>query len=414
MSYVPSTSDLVRAVYSRVLEAKDVLERSGDIRRTPLDYSTTLSRLCRCSVYLKLENLQKTGSFKVRGAYYKIWRLSDEEKRRGVVAASAGNHAQGVAYSASRLGVSAKIVMPYTAPLAKVEATRNYGAEVILHGSIVDEAVEKALEIARAEGRAFVHPYDDLDVIAGQGTIGLEILEDLPDVDVVIVPVGGGGLISGIATALKMRRKGIKVIGVQAEAAPAMALSWRSGKLIEVTARASLADGIVVKKPGTLTLPLVRELVDDFVLVSEDEIAEAIFFLLERCKVVVEGAGAVGVAALLSGKVQVEGRKVVVVVSGGNIDMTTLLRVVNRELVKLGRVVRIRVVLPDVPGTLKEILQVLARARANIIDIQHDRSTPELKPMEAVVTITFEAPSRAIVDEVLQEISKLGYRASIL
>ena len=399
---------LLQSIAEDIDEAKRVLE--GVVHVTPLDYSATFSRMTGARVYLKLENLQKTGAFKVRGAYYKIWSLSDEEKRRGVVAASAGNHAQGVSYAASRQGVSAKIVMPITAPVAKVEATRNYGAEVILHGRVYDEAYQKALEIAREEGRVLIHPFDDPKVIAGQGTIGVEILQQLGrPPDVVVVPVGGGGLISGVAAAIKSRHPSVRVVGVEPSYAAKMKASLEAGRPVTVEARPGLMDGLVTKRPGELTYKLVAELVDDIVTVTDREVASAIFLLLERSKTLAEGAGAAGLAALLSGYVGgVEGKDVVVVVSGGNIDLTRLATIVERQLVHEGRIVRIRGAIPDQPGWLNKVLGVLAGARLNIIDVRHDRMVPFLDPGWAAVEVIAEAPSEEAVEETIAKLNAMG------
>ena len=302
-----------------VSEAYEKLK--GRVHRTPLLFSRTFSNMSGCDIYLKLENLQKTGSFKVRGALSKIIRLSAEKRVNGVVAASAGNHAQGVALAANEAGTSAIIVMPETAPEAKVRATEAYGAEVVLYGRHFDESYEKAVELAESRGASLVHAFDDPDVIAGQGTIGLELIEQLPDVEAVIVPVGGGGLASGIGVAIKNVRPHVRVIGVQPETANSVYLSWRTGAFHSVTAPRSVADGLIVKQPGRLTLELMRKYVDDMVTVSESEILNAMFYFLERAKLLVEGAGAVTLAAMLSGKTGLNGRKTVLIVSGGNVDL---------------------------------------------------------------------------------------------
>ena len=401
-------SNLLESIYEDIVKAGEVLR--GVVHTTPLDYSATFSRLTGADVYLKLENLQKTGSFKVRGAYYKIWNLSDEEKRKGVVAASAGNHAQGVAYAASRQGVSAKIVMPISAPLAKIEATRNYGAEVVLHGRVYDEAYQKAIEIAEAEGRVFVHPFDDAKVIAGQGTIALEILKQMNQPpDVVVVPVGGGGLISGIAVGLRRHLgSNIKIIGVEPSYADKMKKSIEKGRPVQVEARPGLMDGLVTKKPGELTYKLVSELVDDIVTVTDSEVAHTIFMLLERSKILAEGAGAAALAAIIGGKIDVSGKRVVAIISGGNMDLTRLTTLVERELVRANRIVRIRGAVPDQPGQLNRVLEVLAKARFNIIDIRHDRLVPFLDPGWAAIEVIAEAPSEELVDEIIAELNAMG------
>ena len=394
-------------IYNMIVEADRVLE--GKVYRTPVDKSHALSRLTGGEVYLKLENLQRTGAFKIRGAYYTLWRTIREGRVRTCVTASSGNHAQGVALAASELGVRAVIVMPETTPRIKVKATRDYGAEVVLHGRTYDDAYERALKIREELGAEFVHPFNDERVVAGQGTIGLEICRALGRVDVVLVPVGGGGLISGIAIAMKRLVPKAKVIGVQPEGAPAMTLSYREGRLVEYSDVDTIADGVVVKRPGDLTLSIIRELVDDMVLVSDDDIIRAMLLLLERSKCVAEPAGALGVAALLSGKVDVSGKRAVVVVSGGNVDMTLLARVIEKALVLEGRQVRVVGVVPDVPGTLKEVLDVIADLGANVVDIRHDRADPSLRPGKARVAITMELPEGVSAGDVVERLRERGY-----
>ena len=398
-----------RDISRETRRAYEVLSRV--VHRTPLDYSTTFSRLTGASVYLKLENLQKTGAFKVRGAYYKVWSLSPEEKRRGVIAASAGNHAQGVAFAASTQGVKATIVMPETAPLSKVEATRGYGAEVILHGRVYDEANELALKIAEERGATYVHPFDDPLVIAGQGTIAVEIEEQLGGPpDVVVVPVGGGGLAAGIASWFKSRYGDrVKVIGVEPAYAPKFTKSLRAGAPIEVQAVPGLMDGLVTKRPGDLTFKLLSELLDDMVTVTDSEVSRAIFLLLERAKTLAEGAGAAGLAALLEGKTgDVKGKRVAVIISGGNVDLTRLSKVIEYQLAKEERIVRLQGLVPDAPGQLNSVLGVLASAKFNIIDIRHDRLVTFTEPGWALVEVVAEAPSREAVDDVLKKLNDMG------
>ncbi len=400
-------------IWENILQARKVL--SSIARKTPLEKSTTFSRMCRAEIYLKLENLQKTGSFKIRGAYYKIWKLLNKGKRiTACVTASSGNHAQGVAYAASCLGLKSIIVMPEFTPIAKIEATRSYGAEIILYGRTYDEAYSKALEICRRIKGVFIHAFNDPDVIAGQGTIGLEVYQDLKDVEIVVVPIGGGGLISGISIALKKLNPNIKVIGVEAEGAPAMKLSIEKGHIVEIKEIDTIADGIAVKKPGDITFNIVRNLVDDIVLVSDEEIARAVFLLLERSKIVVEPAGAVGIAALISGKINVEGRKVAVIISGGNIDMTLLSRIIEWGLVLEGRVARLRGILPDRPGSLRNIVEVLAKMKINILDIKHYRAKPYLRPGKAEVLLEVEIPDRRIIGKLLKLLEEKGYTFNIV
>ena len=400
--------DLATKVYLEALQASRVLRNV--VHKTPLDYSRTFSRITGGKVYMKLENLQKTGAFKVRGAYYKIYKLPDKAKKKGVVAASAGNHAQGVAFAASAAGIPATIVMPETAPISKIQATQGYGAKVVLHGLIYDDAYRKALEIAEETGATFIHPFDDLYVIAGQGSIAVEILHDLQDIDVVVVQIGGGGLISGIAAVVKnVLGDQVKVIGVEPESAPKMKASIDAGRIVEVNVKPSIADGLLTRRPGELTYKLVSELVDDIVTVSDDEIAHAILMLLERSKTVAEGAGAAGLAALLSGKIDVRGKKVITIISGGNIDVTMLSRIIMRELVRQKRIVVLKTKLPDRPGTLRKLLEFLAEAKLNIIEINHDRYDPRLEPGWAEVSIIAEVPQPERLERLIDNLRRHGY-----
>jgi len=379
---------------------------------TPLDRSNTFSRMTGGEVYLKLECLQRTGSFKIRGAHYTISKLKDTIKTKGCVAASAGNHAQGVAYAASSAGVKATIVMPEFSPAAKIQATLGYGAELVLYGRTYDEAVKKASEICEEKKSVFIHSFDDLRVIAGQGTIGLEMLADMPDLDVIVVPVGGGGLISGVAIAVRNIKPSVEIYGVQASGAPSMARSLKDGEIVELPRVDTIADGIAMKRPSDLTFDITRELVDDVVVVDDDEISHAIFMLLERCKQVVEPAGAVGLAALLSGKIDVKGKKVGIVISGGNINMSLLARIIERSLYQESRFVKISGLLPDRPGTLKDVLTVVAKARANVVTIEHNRISPHLSPGKAEVTITLEIPEMRYMDELMRMLREAGYHFS--
>ncbi len=402
------SNDGYENILVEIMKARNVLR--GVIHKTPLDFSRSFSEMSGGKVYLKLENMQKTGSFKPRGAYYKISKLMAEKEVKGVVAASAGNHAQGVAYAASMMNLKSVIVMPITAPASKIIATKSYGAEIILHGRVYDECHAKALEVARERGYEFIHPFDDPYVIAGQGTIGLEILEDMGAPDIVVVPIGGGGLISGIAISLKLLAKNrVKIIGVQSDAAPSMKKSLEARKPLSIDVRASIADGIIVKRPGELTYKIISDLVDDIVVVSDKEIARSIFLLLERSKTVVEGAGAAALATILSGKINVEGKKVVAIVSGGNIDLTLLSKIISRELATAKRIARLEGILPDTPGSLNKVLTTLGGLRVNIIDIVHDRLDPGLDPGYAKVILTIELPSPETLDEVLEALEKNGY-----
>ncbi len=327
-----------------------------------------------CEVYLKTENLQITGSFKVRGAYYKISTLSEEEREKGVIACSAGNHAQGVALAASKAGIKSLICLPDGAPISKVEATKGYGAEVCLVPGVYDDAYNKALQLRDEKGYTFIHPFDDENVIAGQGTIGLELLEQLPDMDAVVVPIGGGGLISGVAFTIKQLNPNIKVYGVQAAGAPSMYKSVNDKKITRLESVATLADGIAVKEPGENTFALVNKYVDEIVTVTEDEISCAILSLIEHQKLISEGAGAVSVAAVMFDKIPVKGKKVVCLVSGGNIDVTILSRVIRRGLVKSGRASLLTIELVDKPGQLVGVSSIIARLGGNVTGVHHERA----------------------------------------
>ncbi|MDR7408934.1 MAG: threonine ammonia-lyase, partial [Armatimonadota bacterium] len=360
------------------------------VQRTPLLRAGALGQMAGVELWLKAENLQRTGSFKVRGAFNRIRLLGPEERRRGVVAASAGNHAQGVTLAARELGVRATVVMPEAAPLVKVESTRGYGAEVVLHGRDFDEAFAYAEALHRDSGAVLVHAFDDPAVIAGQGTVGLEIVEQLPDVQLVVVPVGGGGLISGVAVAVKSLVPTARVVGVQAAAAPAVYQSWRQARGVEIPARRTLADGLAVSAARGRVLELLRRWVDDLVTVEEDELAGAMVLLLmvlllERAKLVAEGAGAAAVAALVYGKVRMPGARTVALVSGGNVDLNTLVRVVDRGLMKTGRLLRLHTRLLDRPGSLRQLLEVVAREGANVVTVEHDRLAPDVPVGEADV-----------------------------
>ena len=396
-----------------VLAARDRVAETA--RHTPLDYSHTFSSMTGAEVHLKLENFQRTGSFKIRGATNRIMTLSEAEQAAGVVTASAGNHAQGVALAASRVGVDSKIVMPENAPISKVKATRNYGAEVVLHGADYDAAAARAHEIERAEGRTYVHAFDDDMVMAGQGTIGLEILDDCPEVDTVAVAIGGGGLISGIATAIKAQHPDVRVVGVQAEGAPSAARSMEAGERVELDRVDTIADGIATRAIGERTFAVIRERVDEVVTVADEEIAMAITYLLERSKTLVEGAGAVTLAALLAGAFDYEADEVVVpCLCGGNIDLNLLTTVIMRGLVANGRYVRLRTVLQDRPGALEELVEVLAAERANIYAIQHDRTSRNIGMGDAEVELDLETRGTEHVEALLAELRDRGYEVEVL
>ncbi|MBM7854618.1 threonine dehydratase [Desulfohalotomaculum tongense] len=382
---------------------------AGVVRKTDVIYSP-INELCSCEVYLKLENLQQTGSFKIRGAYNKIYNLTPEQRAKGVIASSAGNHAQGVALAASAFGIKSTIVMPETAPLAKITATKGYGAEVILHGNVYDDTYAKAVEIQNQTGAVFIHPFDNPHTIAGQGTIALEILEDIPDIDAIIVPIGGGGLIAGIALAAKAINPDIKIIGVEASNAASMKKSVEEGKLVSLTSAATIADGIAVKTPGKLTYQIASRYVDDFVTVDEDEIANAILMLLERFKLVAEGAGAASMAAVASGKVKMPGKKVVAVISGGNIDVNVLSRIVDKGLAKAGRKTELSTIVLDKPGRLQEMLKVISDMGANIVEIHHNRISLEAELGCARVDLVIETQDNEHLEMLLKELKNKGYK----
>lgn len=379
------------------------------LHHTPLTPSRTLQRMTGADVYLKCEHLQRSGSFKVRGAGYKISRLSQEQRRSGVIAASAGNHAQGVAIAASQHHIPCTIVMPETAPLAKVTATQEYGANVVLHGMTYDDAYQHCLALQQESGATFIHAFDEPDVIAGQGTLGLEMLNDLPDADAIIVPVGGGGLISGIAIAARALKPDITIIGVEAAGAPSVRRSLDAGAPVTLASSMTIADGIAVKCPGNLTFAIIKELVDDIVLVDDEAIINAVLLLMERCKMVVEGAGAAGLAALLSGVVQLKGKKVLVPLTGGNIDINLVGRFIEHGLAAAGRYFVIHTRLTDRPGELMRMLAIIAEMRINVIDVRYQRISNRLPIMQREETITMETRDRAQCEELLRRLRAAGY-----
>ncbi|MDR3559920.1 MAG: threonine ammonia-lyase [Negativicutes bacterium] len=385
----------------------------GVIHATPLDRSRTFSALTGCDLYLKLENLQKTGSFKIRGAYNKIQSLTAPERARGVIAASAGNHAQGVASAANAAGIKSTIVMPEGAPLAKIIATRSYGAEVILHGAVYDDAFGKAEQVQQESGQVLIHAFNDAAVIAGQGTVGLEILRELEDVSTIVVPIGGGGLIAGIAVAVKALAPHIKIYGVQAQGAPAMYLSKQAHTRKTISEAVTMADGIAVKAPGDLTFALIEKYVDDVVVIDDEATSNTILMLLERAKMMVEGAGAVSLAAILHGKIPVTG-KVVSVISGGNIDVNIISRIIERGLVKAGRRIKISTMVDDRPGALQRLLAAIAVVRANVIHVYHDRVEHDVPIGKAVVEVGLETRDALHTEELLASLRKEGYQVQVI
>ncbi|MBI4043031.1 MAG: threonine ammonia-lyase [Deltaproteobacteria bacterium] len=382
---------------------------SSAVAKTPLKESHHFSKRFGGRVFLKLENLQHTGSFKVRGALNKLLSLKPEECQGGVIAASAGNHAQGVAYQATRLGIKSSIVMPKSSPIVKMNATRDYGAEVILYGESYDEAFAHALEIQQKKGLVFVHPFEDPAIIAGQGSIGLELLEQYGELEQVIVPVGGGGLIAGIATALKAVKPSLRVIGVQAEGAPGMARAFKTGK-VELVPVNTIADGIGVKQPSRRMLELLKGVVDEMVTVSEEAIANAILLLMERAKLVVEGSGAVGLAALLSEKVTTKGLSSALVISGGNIDFNKISLIIERGLMAEGRLIRFSFLLDDRPGALHHLTAVLAEEGANILEVNHNRLSPLVSMGKARVTLLLETKGKEHVIFLKRVLEEKGFQ----
>ncbi len=385
---------------------------AGITYRTPLQESSYVNDLIGSRVFFKLENLQRSGSFKLRGAYNRIRHLTPEELTRGVVAASAGNHAQGVALAAGLVGTTALIVTPEGASLNKIEATRSYGAEVRQVGESFDDAVREAERIARETGRVLIHAFNDPLIVAGQGTIGLEMLDERATLDTLVVPVGGGGLISGIALAAKARHPRIKVIGVQAAGAAAMVESVKTGTLLPTASVHTIADGIAIKHPGELTFAMIQQYVDDLVTVDEHDISRAILIFLERSKLLVEGAGAVGLAALLAGKIPVGNQAVATVVSGGNIDVTLLSRIIEKGLVEEGRQLHLSTVIPDRPGQLSRLLDLVASLKANVIRVSHERWDPGIAPVDVSVRLVVETRNAAHRQDILDALNESGYPVS--
>ncbi|HVA95105.1 MAG TPA: threonine ammonia-lyase [Candidatus Dormibacteraeota bacterium] len=389
---------------------QDAVERiRGSVVVTPFTHSEKFSQQTGNSIFLKLENLQMTGAFKERGALNKILLLSDEERRRGVIAASAGNHAQAVAYHATKRGIRAQICMPLTTPLVKVSATRGYGAEVILAGANYDEACEEALRRCKRDNLTFIHPFDDEAVIAGQGTLGLEMLEQHGDLDALVIPVGGGGLIAGVACAVKETNPKIQIIGVQSSKIASMKAALEKNELVTLPASKTIADGIAVRCAGTITFPLVRKYVDEIVTVDEEEIASAILQLLEKEKMLAEGAGAAATAAVLNRKTPNHGKKLGIVVSAGNIDVSLLSLIIERGLVKDGRLVRLRVHLPDHPGALQRLAGVIADQKANIVETKYDRAYYGVVLGDTVIDITMETRGPEHVADLTAALEAAGY-----
>jgi threonine dehydratase len=406
------TFDLKRRKCRRIfnMNIDDIIiareKMKGIVHTTPLDYSKTFSQLSHNEVYLKLENLQKTGSFKVRGSYNKLISLSEEELKKGVVAASAGNHAQGVAYSSHMLGVNCTIVMPKGAPLSKVLATKQYGAEVILEGNVFDEALTYALELSKKRNATFIHAFDDHAVIAGQGTVGLEIIDQLPDVEAILCPVGGGGLLAGVAMAVKETNPHISVYGVQALACPSMKQSLLENKPVMVESAPTMADGIAVKKPGQRTFEIIRKYVDDLYCVDEMEIARTMLMILERNKLLVEGSGACSLSALLYEKLQLKEKKVVAVLSGGNVDMNFISRIIERGMVESGRYATFSVTVKDKPGELQKVLSLITELDANIQTVNLHRMGKYIYPGYAKLEISVETKNHEHIEQLYKVLSQ--------
>ena len=389
-------------IYHASFVLKDVIRHTDMVKSEKINPEA--------QVWLKPENLQLTGSFKLRGSGYMISQLSEEEKSHGVIACSAGNHAQGVALAATKYGIKSLICLPDGAPISKVEATKGYGAEVCMVPGVYDDAYNKAIELRDKEGYTFVHPFDNIDVIAGQGTIGLEILNEIDDVDAIVVPIGGGGLISGIAFAAKKLKPDIKIYGVQAQGAPSMFNSIKSGKIERLDSVSTIADGIAVKQPGENTFRLVSEYVDDIVTVSEDEISSAILALIEQHKMVAEGAGAVSVAAVMHNKVPVKGKKVVCVVSGGNIDVTILSRVIKRGLMKSGRLCSLVIELMDKPGQLQNVSRIIAECGGNVTGVHHERASETADVNGCFLRVSLETKNQAHMEEIVKALKDYGFK----
>jgi threonine dehydratase len=394
------TLDSIQRAMERIRES---------VRLSPLVHSETLSQLTGNSIYLKLENLQRTGSFKERGALNKILTLTEAERQRGVIAASAGNHAQAVAYHATARGIASRICMPLATPLVKVSATAGYGAEVILHGRNYDEAYEESRRICESEGLTYLHPFDDDAVIAGQGTIGLEMLGQNPALDVIVAPVGGGGLLGGLACAVKEINPRIEIIGVQTTRLPSMQQALAAGAPVTLPPSTTIADGIAVRRAGERTLPLIERYVDALVTVEEEEIANAILLLLEREKTLAEGAGAAALAAVLQHKTSHHGKRIGLLVCGGNIDVTLLSRIIERGLVKDGRLVRLRIHLTDHPGALRRLCEVIEQQKANIVETKHDRAYYGVNLGDTVIDVTMETRGAEHIDALMSALSAAGY-----
>lgn len=392
----------------KLYEFMEARERLGTvIEKTKLIHSTVFSEESGNDIYIKPENLQKTGSFKIRGAYNRIAKLTEEEKSRGVIAASAGNHAQGVAFGAQKLGIKATIVMPKHTPLIKVEATKKYGAEVILHGDVYDDAYNKAKELQAEHGYTFVHPFDDEDVIEGQGTIALEVLEELPDAEIILVPIGGGGLISGVAVAAKMKNPQIKIIGVEPEGAASAVAALKNDEVVELSEAITIADGTAVKRIGDTTFDYIKKYVDEIVTVSDYELMEAFLLLVEKHKIVAENSGILSIAGLK--KLNVKGKKIISILSGGNIDVLTISSMINKGLVNRGRIFTFSVDLPDKPGQLVAVSEMLSNQNANVIRLEHNQFKNLDRFHEVELQVTVETSGEEHIEKIIKNFKENGY-----
>jgi threonine dehydratase len=410
---MPSTDEKHRVpTIEDILRAKELL--NGFVRKTPLHRSDTFSKLTGTNIFLKLESLQRTGSFKVRGAFVKVNTLSEEQKKYGVIAASAGNHAQGVAYAASTNNISCIIIMPQNASPAKVAATKSYGAKVILRGSDYEEAWITAQEIAKKECRTIIHAFDDNHVISGQGTIGLELLEDLPELDRVYLPIGGGGLAAGIAIAIKSKKPNVKIIGVESKAFPAMKESLAKGYLQKIKSGYTIADGISVKSPGRLTYEIASKYIDDVTVVDDYSIVKTMFLLMERAKLVIEPAGAASLAYLLSNPGLSKNENVVSLLSGGNVDMYLLGQVVAKGLMQMGRMLKIFIQLPDKPGALKTVVDCIAEQSVNIVQVEHDRLSANISAGTAGVYLSLEMENENHAERLIQFLERKGIEFKVV
>lgn len=393
-----------------VLKVKERI--SKEINKTPLLYSKVFSELTENTIYLKCENLQLTGAYKLRGALNKIYSLKDEDKNKGVVCSSAGNHAQGVAYAASLVGVDATIVMPKSTPYLKVQSTKNFGGKVLLHGDCYDDAYNEAKRIEQSEGKVFVHPFNDIDVILGQGTIALEIFEDIKNLDYILCPIGGGGLISGISLVAKEINPSIKIIGVQAEGAAAMEKSFKSGVLTSIPTVNTIADGISVKCPGDKTFDIIKKYVDDIITVSETEIVESFLLLTEKHKLIAEASGVVSLAALRH--LKVKDKNICSIISGGNIDMLTISTLINNGLVSRGRLLCFSIELPDAPGQLLKIVELLAKENANVVKLEHNQFKAHNRINNVLVEVTVETNGHEHIEQIVNSFESNGYGIKIM